>query len=196
MPRDRLASGPRWASRARNRLPGLHDRRGARRQLLRLTQGLQRIVEVEIRRLPAGLCGVLVRHLVAAPLGGPIVRFGGQHRVEIARSRGQATTSQQGLRTLTPLLQHAVVLAFGERHVDMPGVVTLGRGQQRRGLAELIARQCVACLRQQIGQGVFAAFQCVGAVRRQGQDALVERQRTLRRAVQAALLLGSRRLRQ
>ncbi|PPT41035.1 hypothetical protein XabCFBP2524_00320 [Xanthomonas axonopodis pv. begoniae] len=103
---------------------------------------------------------------------------------------------QQGLRPLAPLFKHAVVLAFGQRHVDMPGVVPLGRGQQRRRLAEHVARQCVACLRQQIGQGVFAAFQCVGAVGRQGQDALIERQRTLRRAIQAALLLGKRGLRQ
>lgn len=79
MPADGARACPRQArvraalgvARARNRLPGLHDRRGARRQLLRLTQGLQRIVEVEIRRLPAGLCGVLVRHLVAAPLAAP-----------------------------------------------------------------------------------------------------------------------------
>ncbi|PPV07283.1 hypothetical protein XbrCFBP1976_07760 [Xanthomonas bromi] len=97
---------------------------------------------------------------------------------------------------MPPLFQHAVVTAFGQRHVDMPGVVTLGRGQQRRRVAERIVRQCVTCLRQQIGQGIFAAFQCVGAVRRQGQDALIQRQRAVWRAVQTALLLGKRRLRQ
>ncbi|OWB31749.1 hypothetical protein XocBAI20_05945 [Xanthomonas oryzae pv. oryzicola] len=97
---------------------------------------------------------------------------------------------------MAALFQHAVVLAFGQRHVDMPGVVTLGCGQQPRRLTERIARQCVACLRQQIGQGVFATFQGVGAIGRQGQDALVQRQRAVGRAVQAALLLGHRRLRQ
>ncbi|AZR22177.1 hypothetical protein NX81_007330 [Xanthomonas vasicola] len=157
---------------------------------------MQGIVEVEIRRLPASLCGVLVRHLIEAPLGDCIVRLGRQYRVEIARSRGQAATAQQGLRTLTALFQHAVVLTFRQRHVDMPGVVTLGRGQQCRRLTERIVRQCVARLRQQIGQSVFATFQRVGAVRRQGQDALVQRQRAVGRAVQAALLLGHRRLRQ
>ncbi|PPU55431.1 hypothetical protein XdyCFBP7245_13440 [Xanthomonas dyei] len=94
------------------------------------------------------------------------------------------------------LIQHAVIVPFGRRHIGMPGIVAFGRGQQACRLAECVARQRMTRLRQEIGQGVLAPFQRVGAVGRQGQNALIQRQRAVGRAIQATLLLGGNSLHQ
>ncbi|QEX78748.1 hypothetical protein F6Y24_18900 [Xanthomonas arboricola pv. pruni] len=98
------------------------------------------------------------------------------------------------MRALTALFQRTVIVAFGQRHIGMPGVIALGGGQQHRRIGQRIARQGLARLRQQIGQGVLAPFQRIGAVRCQGQDALIQRQRAVRAAIQAPLLLRGHRL--
>ncbi|PPU36510.1 hypothetical protein XspCFBP7912_06275 [Xanthomonas sp. CFBP 7912] len=95
---------------------------------------------------------------------------------------------------MTALLEQTVIVPLGQRQVGMPGIVALGSGQQGGGIGKCVACQRMARLRQQIGQGIFASFQRVGAVRGQGQDALVKRQRAVGGSIQAPLLLGDHRL--
>ncbi|MFS8395370.1 hypothetical protein EIQ02_13485 [Xanthomonas campestris pv. raphani] len=118
-----------------------------------------------------------------------IARLGSQHGSEVAHRRRQPAAPQQRVGALPALIHQPVVLALGRRNIGMPGVVALGRGQQGGRLGECIACQRVAGLCQQVGQRIFAAFQGIGAVRGQGEHPLIQRQCTVGRAVQAALLL-------
>ncbi|QHG87823.1 hypothetical protein EBN15_13650 [Xanthomonas cucurbitae] len=86
-------------------------------------------------------------------------------------------------------VQQTVVVPLGRGQIHVPGVIHPGRRQQPGRLAKCVAGQGLARLRQQVGQGILAPFQRIGPLRRQGQDALEQRQRTVRRAIQAALLL-------